>query len=130
MKTTADNDLISPEAVERLALAIRGACDCALGSSAEQPVGQTLRALAARLAEVEAQLKATLDREAATYARHDARADLCLTPADAEALVTLTLKRAAEVAAYEAGFVPVKEEDFRRAILALLDAPAPSEDRT
>ena len=40
------------------------------------------------------------------------------------------IREAAEVAAYEAGFVPVKEEDFRRAILALLDAPAPSEDRT
>ena len=33
-------------------------------------------------------------------------------------------KEAAEVAAYEADFVPVKPDDFRKAILALIDTPA------
>jgi uncharacterized membrane protein len=51
----SDDIDLTPEAVERLASHIQKSCACALGANAEQPVADTLRALSARLAEVEAE---------------------------------------------------------------------------
>ena len=60
-------------------------------------------------------------RQAAAKGSLHTQADLDRAVAEARAVA---LKEAAEVAAYEADFVPVKPDDFRKAILALIDTPA------
>ena len=78
-----------------------------------------IEALRAALDEAEAERHRW--RQAAAKGSLHTQADLDRAVAEARAVA---LQEAAEVAAYEADFVPVKPDDFRKAILALLDTPA------
>jgi spore germination cell wall hydrolase CwlJ-like protein len=58
---------LTPDAVDRLASHIQKSCACALGANAEQPVAGTLRALSARLTEVEAERAAITENTLRIY---------------------------------------------------------------